>query len=175
MKFSVVEIGYDRGQVDAYLADLAERLARVVAGVDAAGGVDEDLAAARLAARHLRDALVEDQPEGHLPSYRMERLIAGAHEEAAGILSRARAELTAAREEARLVRDRVYAEAMQARRDFEAALHARRMRAQQVDEILRDVRVVLVPAGPDQPDLALTTASEQAEPAWVPDRSAAQV
>ncbi|MDG4831292.1 ATPase [Solwaraspora sp. WMMD1047] len=178
MEFSVVEMGYDRGQVDSCLADLAERLARMVAQADVAAGTNEELAGVRVAAAQLRDFLADARSDSHLPSHRMQRLIASAEEEAAGILLRARAELTAAREEARQLRDRVYAEAMQARRDFEAALHARRMRAHQVDEILRTVQVVTVPAdqapAEDGPAGA-APGQPQPDPSWVPDRSTAQV
>lgn len=66
--------------------------------------------------------------------------------EAAEILAQARAELDEAREEARRVRERAYAEAVQARRDVEAALDARRRREVRVDEILSQVTADQVPA-----------------------------
>lgn len=147
MEFSVVEIGYDRDQVDSCLEDLSEQVTRVVARSEAATGSGDDLARLRQEAERLRDLLATAGPEALGPSYRMRRLLALAEEEAAGILVRARAELAAAQDEAREVRERVYAEAMEARRDFEAALHARRVRAAEVDDILRDVRAVSVPAG----------------------------
>lgn len=52
------------------------------------------------------------------------------------LLLRARLEFDSAREEARRVREQAYTEAVQARRELEAALHARRCRAVRVDEIL---------------------------------------
>ena len=60
---------------------------------------------------------------------------------AAEIRARARADLAAAREHARRVRDQAYLDAVQARRDFEAALQARRMRAERAEEILRGVTI----------------------------------
>ena len=77
-------------------------------------------------------------------STRFQEMLAVAQEEAAQIRAQARDELTSAREEARLLRDQVYAEALQARRDFEAALQARRRREARVDEILREVDLVAV-------------------------------
>jgi hypothetical protein len=177
MEFSVVEVGYDRDQVDSCLEDLAERLTRMVVCTEAAEGSGAELDAVRDEALRLRDLLETARPEERGPSYRTRRLLAIAEEEAAQILTRARAELAAAQEDARRIRDRVYAEAVQARRDFEAALHARRIRARQVDEILRDVPQVPGDPVPADWDEAATAAPGQPQSGSprITERSTAQV
>jgi hypothetical protein len=147
MEFSVVRIGYDQDQVDNCLEKLGEQLARMAAQADAATEASTELDAVRDEVDRLRGLLsVSPEPPGPADPVHDPLDVAGAEAVAAEILARARHELVTAREEARLVRDQVYAEALQARRDFEAALHARRQREQQVDEILREVAVVRVPA-----------------------------
>jgi len=69
---------------------------------------------------------------------------------AAEMLAQARAELAAAQREAERVRARAYQDALRARRDFEAALHARRQREQRADEILHGVRLAQVPASAEE-------------------------
>ncbi|WP_050778112.1 hypothetical protein [Micromonospora sp. ATCC 39149] len=133
MRFSVVEFGYDRRQVDSCLDELAVRLSRLAARAEgAASGRDWDRI--RDETTHLC-ALVERGPE---PATGADgaRTAVGDAAEAAEILARARFELDAAREEARHVRERAYAEALRARRDVEAALAARRRREARIDEIL---------------------------------------
>ncbi|MDG4787360.1 ATPase [Micromonospora sp. WMMD1102] len=139
MEFSVVEIGYDQDQVDRCLEDLGTRLARLAARTDAAARTDPELARLRAELSQLGESLsARPVPDAGPPSEPVARqLVLTAEREAAQILARARADLEAARAEARLVRDQVYAEAVQARRDFETALHARRIRAERADEILR--------------------------------------
>jgi cell division septum initiation protein DivIVA len=159
MVFSVVKMGYDQDQVDSCLADLGERLARLAVPADAALGPGDELIRLRQEVARLHGMVTAGAAAGPGPT-RMRELLAVAESEAAQILARARGELTAAQEEARQVRDRVYAEALQARRDFEAALHARRLRAEQVDEILREVTVISVPV-----DDAGTVSSTSAVPA----------
>jgi hypothetical protein len=152
MEFSVVKVGYDQIQVDSCLADLNQQLARMAAQAEAAAKASAEIDLVRGEIDRLRGMLiVEPQAQRRPGRTRNAPAVASAEAEAAEILARARDELTAAREEARLVRDQVYAEALQARRDFEAALHARRQREQQVDEILSGVAVVPVPAEPAPP------------------------
>jgi hypothetical protein len=159
MRFSVVEIGYDQRQVDACLDELAAGVTRLAAHAEGATEADGPWERVRREATLLRDTLAgagggaaatatgararggaatgAASPAGRVPA-RVER-------EVGETLARARAELQAAREEARLVRERAYAEALQARRDFEAALEARRRREERVDEILHGTSVGLVP------------------------------
>jgi cell division septum initiation protein DivIVA len=144
MDFSIVKMGYDQDQVDSCLADLSERLARLTVPADVAAGPGDELIRVRQEAARLHGMLTGGSAADRGPA-RMRELLAVAEQEAAQILARARGELTAAQAEARQLRDQVYAEAVQARRDFEAALHARRMREEQVDHILRKVTVVNVP------------------------------
>jgi hypothetical protein len=147
MEFSVVEVGYDQVQVDSCLTDLSRQLARMAAQAEAAAEANVELDLVREEVERLRGLLSANPgPYRTSSNSRMQEMLAVAEEEAAGILAQARDELAAAREEARLVRDQVYAEAVQARRDFEAALYARRQREERVDEILREVPVVY---GPD--------------------------
>lgn len=147
MNFSVVESGYDRHQVDAGLADLADRLRRVAARAATVAESDPvaGLALVRTEIESLAELLRGRGGPTYPPSYRLQRLLAAAQEEAADLRGRARAELAAAEQEARRIRERAYAEALQARRDFEAALHARRLRAERADEILGGITLV---AGP---------------------------
>ncbi|GIG87341.1 ATPase [Plantactinospora endophytica] len=138
MEFSVVEIGYDQYQVDRCLDDLGERLARLAVRTDAAARTNPELARLRAEIARLGELLTaRPVPDG--PSGQARQVLLTAEREAAEILARARADLAAAREEARRVRDQVYAEAVQARRDLEAALRARQVRAERADEILRGV------------------------------------
>ncbi|MBE1490196.1 ATPase [Plantactinospora soyae] len=144
MEFSVVEIGYDQKQVDRCLEHLGERLGRLAVRTDAVAKNDPELAQIRAEIDRM-SGLLAAPPPSHDTSDRVRQLLLTAEREAAEILARARADLAAAREEARQVRDQVYAEAVQARREFEAALQARRIRAEQVDEILRDVVISRMP------------------------------
>ncbi|MFC0033167.1 ATPase [Micromonospora chaiyaphumensis] len=161
MRFSVVETGYDQRQVDSCLDELGIRLVRLAARAESAGaGREWDLI--REDATHLCDflrrrtaAVDGDTATG-----------TAAEREAARLLAEARGELEAAREEARRVREQAYADAVRARRDFEAALLARRRREARVDEILAGVRGDTVP--PDTP-----TAAAGVPPGGTAERSAA--
>ncbi|MFK3979817.1 ATPase [Micromonospora sp. NPDC050397] len=144
MDFTIAEMGYDRDQVDSCLAELREGLARLATPAEAASAPDDELLRVRREAARLHLVLTGGSVAERAPE-RMRELLAVVEREAAQLLARARGELTAAKEEARQVRDRAYAEALQARRDFEAALHARRVREQRVDHILRDVTVGSAP------------------------------
>ncbi|MFI6760939.1 ATPase [Micromonospora sp. NPDC050417] len=145
MDFTIAKMGYDRDQVDSYLEDLSERLAALARPADVTSAPDDELMRVRQEAARLH-GLLGGGTAGRRGPDRMRELLAVAEQEAAQLLARARGELTAAQEEARQLRDQVYAEAVQARRDFEAALHARRIREEQVDHILRDVTVVSTPS-----------------------------
>ncbi|HEX6968226.1 MAG TPA: ATPase [Micromonosporaceae bacterium] len=142
MEFSVTELGYDREEVDVYLARLHEELAQLQVQAQAAAETNAELVLVREEAARLR-RLVAGRPSVYRVSGRMQRLLAAAEEEAAEILAQAREELAAAQREAEQLRARAYAEAVEARRDFEAALHARRQREQRADEILRDLNVAI--------------------------------
>lgn len=144
MRFSVVAQGYDQRQVDSWLDDLAVRLTRLSARAEQAIASAVELERVRQEADQLRAALSRRPATD--PGV-AQRAISAAEAEAAEIRARARTELSAAQEEARMVRERVYIEALQARRDFEAALLARRQREARVDEILRGV----APVSPDTP------------------------
>jgi dsDNA-specific endonuclease/ATPase MutS2 len=193
MEFSIVEIGYDQAQVDSCLEDLCRQLAHMATRTEAAAEANEELELVREEVERLR-GLLSGKPGPYRTSSmtRMQEMLAVAEEEAAEIRAKAREELTAAREEARLVRDRVYAEALQARRDFEAALHARRQREQRVDEILRSVGLLGEPepatssaegapsavpatrtAAGDQSEQAASGETESEQPAPTGDRSTA--
>ncbi|WP_320066225.1 ATPase [Micromonospora sp. RTGN7] len=134
MKFSVVEFGYDRRQVDSCLDELAVRLSRLAARAEGTGAgrewdrVRQEAAGVCALIEHRRATRGAAEP-GRSPLGDTER-------EAAEILAQARFELDAAREEARHLREQTYAEAVWARRDFEAALAARRHREERADEIL---------------------------------------
>jgi hypothetical protein len=136
MRFSVVETGYDQRQVDSCLDELTIRLVRLAARAESAAGAGREWDQVREDATHLCDFLrrrtaVVDGAEAAGTA---------ADREAAALLAEARGELEAAREEARRVREQAYAEAVRARRDFEAALLTRRRREARVDEILAGVR-----------------------------------
>ncbi|WP_444951440.1 ATPase [Micromonospora ureilytica] len=143
MRFSVVETGYDQRQVDYCLDELGIRLSRLAARAEGAAGAAREWDEIRQEAAWL---------SGFLQRLDLGDAAVGRHaddavrREAAEILAQARVELDEAREEARRVRERAYAEAVRARRDFEAALDARRRREVRVDEILSQVTVDQVPA-----------------------------
>ncbi|MFG1954483.1 ATPase [Micromonospora sp. NPDC048830] len=160
MRFSVVEFGYDRGQVDSCLDELGVRLTRLAARAESLAGAGREWDQIRHEATRLCDVVERRRGAG-------ERAELGEIErEAAEILAQARFELDAAREEARQVRERVYAEAVQARREFEAALAARRRREDRADEILTGLAGAPVPV--DTP-----TAAAAVPPAGVPTTRAA--
>jgi hypothetical protein len=141
MRFSVVGTGYDQRQVDSCLDELGVRLTRLAARAESAAGADREWDRIRQEATRLRDLLPSgggDAAAGHAGAGAVER-------EAAELLARARGELDAAREEARQVRERAYAEAVRARRECEAALAARRRRAARVEELLSGVTAEAVP------------------------------
>ncbi|MGI5521157.1 ATPase [Micromonospora sp. CA-259024] len=142
MRFSVVEIGYDQRQVDSCLDELAIRLSRLAVRAEGAAGVASEWDEIRQEAAWL-SGLLQRLDLGDAATTR--RTGDAVRREAADILAQARFELDEAREEARQVRERAYAEAVQARRDVEAALHARRRREARVDEILREVTADQVP------------------------------
>lgn len=147
MEFSAVD--HDRGRelIDSSLAELGERVAHTAERV-AADPVRAELNLVQAELFRLRGLLAV----GWRRPPADQGVDGSAERAAAELLAQARNTLLAAQEEARQVRDQAYEEAMQARRDFEAALYARRMREQRVDEILRDVVIQLPmeepPAGP---------------------------
>ncbi|MFI6159930.1 ATPase [Micromonospora haikouensis] len=170
MRFSVVEFGYDRRQVDSCLDQLAVRLSRLAARAEGAAGAGRDWDRFRDEAARLCE-LVEHRPELAAGADGARAALGDVEREAAGILAQARFELDAAREEARRVREQVYAEALSARRDFEAALAARRRREARVDEILAGPAVAVdtptaaagVPSG-GVPSTRVGTAGVTVEP-----------
>ncbi|MGC4750032.1 ATPase [Micromonospora sp. DT201] len=162
MRFSVVETGYDQRQVDSCLDELGIRLSRLAARAEGAAGATREWDEIREEAAWL-SGLLQRLDLGDTAGTRHPGDTAGTRHpgdaavarhsgdaavrrEAAEILAQARLELNEAREEARQVREQAYAEAVQARRDFEAALYVRRRREARVDEILSQVTVDQVPA-----------------------------
>ncbi|MFG1650314.1 ATPase [Micromonospora sp. NPDC049275] len=152
MRFSVVKTGYDQRQVDSCLDELGLRLSRLAARAEGAAGATREWDEIRQEATWL-SGLLQRLDLGDAATTRQ----AGdaVRREAAEILAQARSELDEAREEARRVREQAYADAVQARRDFEEALLARRRREALVDEILTGVTVEPVPA--DTPTAAAGT------------------
>ncbi|MEU7754260.1 ATPase [Micromonospora sp. NPDC049171] len=152
MKFSVVESGYDTRQVDSCLDELGIRLSRLAARAEGAAEASREWDEIRQEAAWL-SGLLQRLDLGDTAGTRHLGDTAGTRHpdddvrrEAAEILAQARAELDGARAEARLVRERAYEGAVQARRDFEAALYLRRRREARVDEILAQVTPDQVPA-----------------------------
>ncbi|WP_446220222.1 ATPase [Micromonospora sp. IBHARD004] len=183
MRFSVVETGYDQRQVDSCLDELGIRLTRLAARAESAAGAGREWDQIRHEATHLCGLL---DRRGGAGAGDVAAVRAGAtalEREAAALLARARGELDAARAEARLVRERAYAEAVQARRDFEAALLARRRREARVDDLLAGLTVDPVPAdtptaaaavpGGGVPATRLATAAGEAPVEPPSERSAA--
>ncbi|GLZ59471.1 MULTISPECIES: ATPase [Micromonospora] len=143
MRFSVVDIGYDQRQVDYCLDELGIRLSRLAARAESAAGAAREWDEIRQEAAWLSGLLQRlDLGDAAVTRYAGDAV----RREAAEILAQARVELDEAREEARRVREQAYAEAVQARRDVEAALDARRRREERVEEILSQVTVDQVPA-----------------------------
>ncbi|RZU75147.1 hypothetical protein EV384_3675 [Micromonospora kangleipakensis] len=182
MRFSVVETGYDQRQVDSCLDELGIRLTRLAARAESAAGAGREWDQIRQEATHLCD-LLDRRGAAEAGDVAAVRAGATAVEREAALLARARGELDAARAEARLVRERAYAEAVQARRDFEAALLARRQREAQVDHFLAGLTVDPVPAdtptaaaavpGGGVPATRLATAAGEAPVEPPSERSAA--
>ncbi|MEU9509958.1 ATPase [Micromonospora sp. NPDC048170] len=143
MRFSVVETGYDQRQVDHCLDEIGIRLTRLAARAEGTARAGREWDEIRDEATALR-SLLQRLDLGD--AGRASRGVHEAEREAGDLLNRARVELDAAREEARQVRERVYAEAVQARRDFEAALYARRRREARVDQLLGGLVADAVPA-----------------------------
>lgn len=138
MDFSVVDRGCGPEQVDSFLCGLGDRLSRTAQRAEAAAEIRTELECVRTEVDRLRAALVAARPAWSANSGEA----GSAEREAAALLVQARNALLAAQEEARQVRDQAYDEALQARRDFEAALYARRLREERVDQILRRVATV---------------------------------
>jgi hypothetical protein len=136
MEFSVVAEGYDRAQVDTCLGNLGGQLARLAAQAEAGAQAAAELASLRDEVIKLR-AVARGKPVAYRASSRLKQILAMAEEEAAEIVAQAHEELAAARREAEQIREETYEAALQARRDFETALHARRCRERQVDDLLR--------------------------------------
>lgn len=136
MRFSVVDVGYDQRQVDSCLNELGVRLSRLAARAEGAAGAGREWDEIREEATGLCGLLqrldLGDAARRPVDVVNRE----AAEREAAELLLRARLEFDSAREEARRVREQVYTEAVQARRELEAALHARQCRAARADEIL---------------------------------------
>ncbi|MDG4809811.1 ATPase [Micromonospora sp. WMMD1120] len=143
MRFSVVEVGYDQRQVDHCLDELGIRLARLAARAESAAGADREWEEIRQESAALSGLLRRlDLGDAAVARYADDAV----RREAAQILAQARVALDEAREEARRVREQAYADAVQTRRDVEAALDARRRREVRVDEILGQVTADQVPA-----------------------------
>jgi hypothetical protein len=143
MRFSVVETGYDQRQVDSCLDELGIRLVRLAARAESAAGTAREFDQIRQEASHLCDFLRRRTAPADTAVVRAGTLV---ERQAAELLAQARSELEAAREEARQVREQAYAEAVRARREFEAALLARRRREARVEEILGGGRADTDPA-----------------------------
>ncbi|MBY8874692.1 ATPase [Micromonospora sp. PLK6-60] len=151
MEFSVVEIGYDQRQVDSCLDEVDARLSRLVARLERLAAAGQEWDQLRREAVLLRAGLarrggIAADPDrrvdpGSVDRRAVQRHAPGVRREAAEILAAARQELESAREEARQVRERAYAEAVRARREFEAALDERRRRAARAEQLLSGVTV----------------------------------
>ena len=161
MRFSVVETGYDQRQVDSCLDELGIRLTRLAARAESAAGAGREWDQIRQEAIHLLDLVERRVAATEVDAAAVRAGATAVEREASDLLARARGELDAAREEARVVRERAYAEAVRARREFEAALLARRRREARAEEILAGVTVDAVPA--DTP-----TAAAAVPPSGVP-------
>ncbi|WFE66319.1 ATPase [Micromonospora sp. WMMD714] len=140
MRFSVVDSGYDPRQVDFCLDELAVRLTRLAARAEVLAGAERDADQLRQEATLLLALVDRRRADGDRAAARP-----ADDRTAVDLLARARGELDAAREEARYVRERVYAEAVEARREFEASLRARRHRADRTDHLLSGLTVESVP------------------------------
>lgn len=157
-EFSVVETGYDRDQVNCCLADLGRQVARLSAQTEQVAAASAELGDARAEISRLR-GMLHGRPAVHQESQRMQQILTMAGEEAAEIVSQAYDELAAAQRAAVDLREQAYEEALQARRDYEAALYARRCRERDVDQVLRMVDGIPEPEGgetapgPDEEDV----------------------
>jgi DivIVA domain-containing protein len=159
--FEMVLRGYHPEQVRRYIDDLASRLDAALAGLEAATGLERELAEAHAEIERLRGLT------RHLPTTpsetgeRIERIftlaeeqsaeiLAGAERDRAEVLARAARErahlLATAEKEAEAIRARALADTVRARREFEAALRDRRDRERRCDELLRTLSTPENPA-----------------------------
>ncbi|MFB9236486.1 ATPase [Plantactinospora siamensis] len=137
MEFSAVDPEGHRNRIESSLRDLGDRLAHAAERV-AAAPVRAELSSVQAELYQLRSLLAATWPATAAGGTPAER-------EVGELLTRARQALLVAEEEARQVRDRAYDDALQARRDFEAALYLRRCREARVDDLLRGVVIELPP------------------------------
>lgn len=126
--FEVALLGYDRQQVEQYLEDVTARLREALYGLDAKALLHQQLYEACCEVDRL-------QGRGRTPTEdlpwpdRISQILEIAEEHAAALRSEAK-------REAEQIRARAMAESLQARRDLEAALRARRKREQRLEKLL---------------------------------------
>jgi cell division septum initiation protein DivIVA len=136
--FELVVRGYHRGQVQRYIEHMTHRLEAAQAGLDAAEELERRLLEAYEEIERLR-AVATYLPAAEDAGEKIAEILGLAEQQAAQM--RADAE-----RDARAIRARALADATKARREFEAALRARREREQRCDEVLRAISATDQPA-----------------------------
>ncbi|WP_412542483.1 hypothetical protein R8Z50_08305 [Longispora sp. K20-0274] len=134
--------GYDRQQVDRCFAQLEGRLVEALAERELMADLPARFATAKLeldsANRELeRIRSLGSTGDARVLSVRMEAILAMAESEAERIRQLAAAELADARHQASEILAEADERALQARRDFELALRARRDKERHADQVLR--------------------------------------
>lgn len=146
--FEVVREGYDRGQVDQYVDEIIELLKRLIEEAESTYAVRMELDAAQQEISRLRRHL-EGRPAVFRTTGRIEQMLRLAEQEAADIVAQARRDCEQAHRDADAIRAQAHDDACAARRDFETALHARRMRERRVDALWQQVVLVDVDSDDD--------------------------
>ncbi|MGY0231088.1 hypothetical protein PT931_04890 [Longispora urticae] len=141
-EFDLVMRGYNRQQVDRCFAQLEGRLIEALAERELMADLPARFAAASLelesANRELeRIRSLGSTGDARVLSVRMEAILAMAENEAERLRQAAAAELADARHQAAEILAEADERALQARRDFELALRARRDKERHADEVLK--------------------------------------
>lgn len=152
--FDAVMFGYKKEQVSAYVEADRDRVRKLAAEVQRLSTMERELVSARRdvdrlntevdrltkEVDHLTEELATMDPYG-VVGPRVQQILRLAQEEAAAIRGAAAEELRQAQAQARAIIEAETAQAIAARRDYEIALHERRIRQQAAaDEVLKAAR-----------------------------------
>jgi cell division septum initiation protein DivIVA len=127
--FELVWRGYDQRQVQKYIDDLNLRLTAALSGLDAANSLETELYQAQAEIERLRGIIRRISASTRMED-RLTKILGLAEDHASNMRNEAE-------RDAREIRDRALAEAIRARRDFEASLRARRDEQWRLDERMR--------------------------------------
>ncbi|MBA3488363.1 MAG: hypothetical protein H0T78_02275 [Longispora sp.] len=141
-EFDLVVRGYNRDQVDQAFEQLESRLVEALAESELLAELPVQLATAKLEIESANQEIERLRRAGadsatRVLNAQLYEVLGIAEAEAGRIRREAAEDRVAAQREAELMREQVYEETLQARRDFEIALRARREKERHADEVLR--------------------------------------